>query len=176
MPVYIYDIFKIVWWWCVTAQNSKRRRGSRDVILTLGVRGPGFKSQVSSIFFSVHNQRPVQPFRCLASSNKNKLLKTVSKLIGIPTPKWFDCVTSSASCKAFSIKHDPDHPVTNICEALGWKPVYIGFVFYSFSTYTNTIERMNQRINIFNNLSAVYTCAQKACFSFVSATIQALNK
>ncbi len=53
-------------------------------------------------------------FHMLTVVNRNKLLKIpnlASKIIGIPTPKLSDCVTSATIRKAHIILNDPDHPL-----------------------------------------------------------------
>ncbi len=53
-------------------------------------------------------------FHMLTVVNRNKLLQIpnlASKIIGIPTPKLSDCVTSATIRKAHIILNDPDHPL-----------------------------------------------------------------
>ncbi len=53
-------------------------------------------------------------FHMLTVVNRNKLLNIpnlASKIIGFPTPKLSDCVTSATTRKAHIILNDPDHPL-----------------------------------------------------------------
>ncbi len=53
-------------------------------------------------------------FHIFTVVNRNKLLKIpnlVSMIIGIPTHKLSDCITSAPIRKAHIILNDPDHPL-----------------------------------------------------------------